>query len=93
MFCAFRIEHILIARVFYVEHKSAAKVLLFFELCKYFFDIHKKICTFDADFCFYDVWRRTWYFKSDQCMVYATLMVPSQRLVQSWMPPQNVLLI
>ena len=30
MFCAFHNEHILIARVFYIEHKSGAKVLLFF---------------------------------------------------------------
>ena len=26
MFCVFRNEHILIARVFYIEHKSTAKV-------------------------------------------------------------------
>ena len=35
MFCAFHNEHILIARVFYIEHKSGAKVQYFFELTKY----------------------------------------------------------
>ena len=36
MFCAFHNEHILIARVFYIEHKSAAKLQQIFGICKTF---------------------------------------------------------
>ena len=34
MFCAFHNEHILIARVFYIEHKSVAKVQQKLHICK-----------------------------------------------------------
>ena len=34
MFCVFYNEHVLVVRVLCIEHKSGAKVLLFFDICK-----------------------------------------------------------
>jgi len=49
MFYAFRNEHILIARVFYIEHKSTAKVQQKLHICKrsgYFFEKKKRFIAY-----------------------------------------------
>ncbi len=43
MFCAFHNEHILIARVFYIEHKSAANLQQIFGIRKDFMENFKFI--------------------------------------------------